>query len=105
MSISLSGAEKRALKSRAQTLEATVRVGQAGLSEPMVAGMEDALDRQELVKVRFVGMKEERRTLAPELAQKTSSALVQTVGNVAVYFRPGRRSAASAGVTEVPQTL
>jgi RNA-binding protein len=42
----------------------------------------------ELVKVRFVGLKEERRTLAPELAERTSSLLVQTVGNVAVYFRP-----------------
>lgn len=88
MSLSLSGAEKRRLKSRAQTLEAVVRVGQAGLSEPMVASMEEALARHELVKVRFVGLKEERRTLAPELAQKTSSLLVQTVGNVAVYFRP-----------------
>jgi len=35
-----------------------------------------------------VGLKEERRTLAPELADRTSSLLVQTVGNVAVYFRP-----------------
>ncbi len=88
MSISLSGAEKRLLKSRAQTLDSLVRVGQAGLSEQMVASMEEALARHELVKVRFVGLKEERRTLAPELAQKTSSVLVQTVGNVAVYFRP-----------------
>ena len=88
MSITLSGAEKRSLKSRAQTLEAVVRVGQAGLSEPLLASMEDALDRHELVKVRFVGLKEERRTLAPELAARTSSLLVQTVGNVAVYFRP-----------------
>jgi RNA-binding protein len=88
VSISLSGAEKRLLKSRAQTLDSVVRVGQAGLSEQMVASMEEALARHELVKVRFVGLKEERRTLAPELAQKTSSVLVQTVGNVAVYFRP-----------------
>ena len=88
MNITLSGAEKRALKSRAQTLDAVVRVGQAGLSEPMVASMEEALELHELVKVRFVGLKEERRTLAPELADRTSSLLVQTVGNVAVYFRP-----------------
>ena len=96
MSISLSGAEKRLLKSRAQTLDSVVRVGQAGLSEQMVASMEEALARHELVKVRFVGLKEERRTLAPELAQKTSSVLVQTVGNVAVYFRPS----AGAGSAE-----
>jgi RNA-binding protein len=87
VNITLSGAEKRSLKARAQTLDALVRVGQAGLSEPLLASMEDALGRHELVKVRFVGLKEERRTLAPELAERTSSLLVQTVGNVAVYFR------------------
>ena len=87
MNITLSGAEKRSLKARAQTLDALVRVGQAGLSEPLLASMEDALGRHELVKVRFVGLKEERRTLAPVLAERTSSLLVQTVGNVAVYFR------------------
>ncbi len=85
--MTLSGAEKRSLKARAQTLDALVRVGQAGLSEPLLASMEDALGRHELVKVRFVGLKEERRTLAPALAEQTSSLLVQTVGNVAVYFR------------------
>ncbi len=93
MNITLSGAEKRSLKSRAQTLDALVRVGQAGLSEPLVASMEDALASHELVKVRFVGLKDERRTLAPELAERTSSLLVQTVGNVAVYFRPSAEGA------------
>ena len=93
MNITLSGAEKRSLKARAQTLDALVRVGQAGLSEPMVASMEDALARHELVKVRFVGLKDERRTLAPELAERTASLLVQTVGNVAVYFRPSEEGA------------
>jgi RNA-binding protein len=88
VSIVLTGAQKRALKSRAQTLDAIVRVGQGGLSDPMVAGMEQALAAHGLVKVRFVGQKEEKRTLAPELAEKTSSVLVQMVGNVAVYYRP-----------------
>jgi RNA-binding protein len=99
MNITLSGAEKRSLKSRAQTLDAVVRVGQAGLSEPMVASMEEALVRHELVKVRFVGLKDERRTLAPELAERTSSLLVQTVGNVAVYFRPSESGSADEAPT------
>ena len=83
----LSGAQKRALKSRAQLLEAVVRIGQAGVTEAVVASLEQALEVHELVKVRFAGFKEERRTLAPELAQATRSVLVQQVGNVAVFFR------------------
>jgi RNA-binding protein len=37
--------------------------------------------------VRFADFKEERKTLAPQLAERTSSALIQQVGNVAVFFR------------------
>jgi RNA-binding protein YhbY len=83
VNITLSGAEKRSLKSRAQTLDALVRVGQAGLSEPLVASMEDALASHELVKVRFVGLKDERRTLAPELAAAGVQLKVVNPGFVA----------------------
>lgn len=87
MSETLTGAEKRALKSRAQLLEAVVRIGQAGVTEAVVASLNQALEQHALVKVRFAGFKEERRTLAPDLAQTTGSVLVQQVGNVAVFYR------------------
>lgn len=87
MSDTLSGSEKRALKSRAQLLDAVVRIGQAGVTEAVVASLSEALKQHDLVKVRFTGFKEERRTLAPQLAEATHSLLVQQVGNVAVYYR------------------
>ena len=87
MSGPLTGAEKRALKSRAQLLEAVVRIGQAGLSEAVVASLDEAIRQHSLVKVRFADFKEERRTLAPQLAEATRSVLVQQVGNVAVFYR------------------
>ncbi len=87
MSASLTGAEKRNLKSRAQLLEAIVRVGQAGVTDAVVASLDEALGLHGLVKVRFSGFKEERRTLAPEMAERTGSFLVQQVGNVAVFYR------------------
>ena len=87
MSEILSGAEKRALKSRAQLLEAVVRIGQAGVTEAVVASLDSALQDHSLVKVRFSDFKEERHTLAPQLAERTGSTLLQQVGNVAVYYR------------------
>jgi len=39
------------------------------------------------VKMKFTDFKEERKTLAPEIAEKTGSTLVMQVGNVAVFFR------------------
>ena len=37
--------------------------------------------------VKFSDFKEEKKTLAPQLAEKTGSELIMRVGNVAVLFR------------------
>jgi RNA-binding protein len=83
----LTGAQKRALKSRAQLLEAVIRIGQSGMTDAVLRSLDDALSLHELVKVRFADFKEERKTLAPQIAERTASALIQQVGNVAVFFR------------------
>jgi RNA-binding protein len=84
----LSAGQKRALRSRAQTLDATVRVGQSGVTDALVETLDAALGCHELVKVRFCDFKEGRKSLSPQLAGRTGSALVQIVGNVAVFYRP-----------------
>ena len=86
-SSTLTGAQKRALKSRAQILESVIRIGQSGVTDALLQSLDNALSQHELVKVRFADFKEERKTLAPQLAERTSSALIQQVGNVAVFFR------------------
>lgn len=87
MTSSLSNAELRELKARAQKLDASVRIGRDGASEAFYRALEEALALHELVKVKFADFKEEKKTLAPEIAEKSGSRLVMRVGNVAVYFR------------------
>src|SRR5271154_97905 len=77
----------RELKARAQHLEPMFKVGKAGLSEGFIKSVNEGLALHELVKVKFVEFKEEKKTLAPELAEKTSSRLIMRVGNVAVLYR------------------
>lgn len=84
----LTNAEKRDLKARAQRLDPIVKLGHAGMSPAFLQGMEDALTRHGLVKMKFADFKEERKTLAPKIAAETRSELVMQVGNVAVFFRP-----------------
>jgi len=83
----LTGSQKRQLKSIAQRLEATVRVGKNGLSDGFFKELNDALERTELVKVRLADLKEEKKVLAPQIAEKSGSHFVTRVGHVAVYFR------------------
>ncbi len=68
-------------------MDARVHVGKAGLSEGLIAAMEEALARAELVKVRFDAFKDEKIALSEELAVRTQSALIARVGHVAVFFR------------------
>gem|GEM_PF-1252312 len=83
----LSNAEIRQLKARAQHLEPTFKVGKAGLSEGFLKSVAEALAHHDLIKVKFVEFKEEKKTLAMELADKTGSRLIMRVGNVAVLWR------------------
>jgi RNA-binding protein len=92
----LTNAEIRKLKAQAQRLEATFKVGKAGLSEAFLKSVDEGLAHHELVKVKFVEFKEEKKRLAPELAEKTSSHLIMRVGNVAVLYR-AKPAQATAG--------
>jgi RNA-binding protein len=83
----LTNADKRALKARAQKLEPIVKLGHAGLSEAFLASMDAALTTHELVKMKFTDFKEEKKTLAPQIAERTGSTLLMQVGHVAVFFR------------------
>ena len=83
----LAGPLLRRLKSMGQLLKPVVFVGKDGLSTGLVASVDQALSDHELIKVKFDAHKEEKKVLAPDLAARTSSHLIQRVGNVAVLFR------------------
>ncbi len=86
--VELTNAEIRALKAQAQRLKATLKVGKEGLSPAFLAALDDALTHRELVKVKFDELKEQKKELSPQLAEKTGSHLVTRVGNVVVLYRP-----------------
>src|SRR4051812_50034047 len=76
MTSTMSGAEKRALRARGQKLEATVRLGHAGITEGWLRALDEALAKDELVKVRFTDPAVDRKVIAPEVAEKSGSEMV-----------------------------
>lgn len=86
--LSLSNAETRALKARAQRLKAMLKIGKEGLSPQFLAALDETLKYHELVKVKFDDLKEQKKELAPQVAEKSGSHLVTRVGNVVVLYRP-----------------
>jgi RNA-binding protein len=86
--VSLTNAQIRAFKAQAQRLKATLKVGKEGLSPQFLAAVDEALKHSELIKIKFDNFKEQKKELAPQLAEKSGSHLVTRVGNVVVLFRP-----------------
>ena len=83
----LKGSERMYLRGLAHHLKPTVQVGKTGVSPNVLAALDEALEHHELIKVRFVDFKEQRKTLAQSMAQESGSALVGLVGNVAILYR------------------
>lgn len=93
MQPNLTEKQKKHLRGLAHAREPVVLIGQGGLSPAISGELETALGAHELVKVRArVGDREQRDTIFAELAQQTRSALVQRIGNVAVFYRPRKDS-------------
>jgi RNA-binding protein len=86
--IPLTNAQIRDLKAQAQRLKATLKIGKEGLSPQFLAALDEVLKHHELVKVKFDEFKEQKKELAPQLAEKSRSHLVTRVGNVVVLYRP-----------------
>jgi RNA-binding protein len=83
----LNNAQIRKLKGMAQRMEASLKVGKQGLSDGFIKTLNEELSRHELVKVKFAEFKEQRKELAPQLAERTQSHLVTLLGNVVVLYR------------------
>jgi len=86
--------QRRWLKQHAHHLKPVVLLGQAGLSEAVLAEIERALDHHELIRVRVNGGdRDERDAQVEAIAEHTGSDLVQRIGNTASYFRANPKRA------------
>lgn len=81
--------QRRHLKGLAHPLKPVILIGNAGLTDAVVAETSRALTDHELIKVRLPGAdREERDTALQTLAERTGSAFVTRIGHIAVLFRP-----------------
>ena len=85
--MSLQGFQRRYLKGQAHGLKPLVQVGKLGLTEGLAASVREALDHHELVKVRFMDFKEEKKELSATLAQRCGAELIAILGHQALLYR------------------
>jgi RNA-binding protein len=85
----LTGKQRRHLRALGHGLKVVAQVGKEGLTDGLVAAIDQALADHELVKVRVgeaAGI--ERHEAAAELAGRTDSAVAQVLGSTILLYRP-----------------
>ena len=85
----LTNRERAALKARAHALEPKVHVGNAGVTDALVAEAERALAAHELIKVKIAtDDRDARVAMGDDIAARTSATAVHRVGKVIILWRP-----------------
>ena len=86
--MALSEKQKKHLRRLAHPLRPVVMLGNAGLTDGVEKELDRALSDHELVKVSArVGDRTARDAALDDLAARTSSEIVQRIGNVGVFYR------------------
>ena len=87
--ITLSVAERTALKARAHGLNPTVIIGNAGLTDSILAEISRTLKSHELIKVRVMNDdREARENMMLEICEKLNAGAVQHIGKILVIYQP-----------------
>ena len=87
--VRLTERQRRHLRGLAHPLKPVILVGNAGMTDGVVAETARALHDHELIKVRWAGADRAARDSGLEtLAARTGSALVTRIGHVAVLYKP-----------------
>lgn len=83
----LTSQRRRYLRSLAHHLEPSVYIGKQGVTDPVVQSAHEALAAHELIKIRYVDRKDEKKELTEELASRTGGQIAGVIGNVAILYR------------------
>jgi RNA-binding protein len=86
----LTSSQAKYLRGIAHGLKPVVFIGQKGLTDALIRSTEDAFDRHELIKIKFIEYKEKKQKaeIARDLEDRTGSHLAGMIGHMAILYRP-----------------
>jgi RNA-binding protein len=87
MPIPLTSPQRKHLRRLAHASHASVHFGKHGLTPTFLKSLYDALLHHELIKLRFLDQKDEKKEIAAQIEAATGAALVSLVGHTALLYR------------------
>lgn len=86
----LTSKQRSYLSGLAATLDPVVHLGKQGVEDGFLKALDKALEDHELVKLRFIDFKDDRKNIAHELAEELKAELVRVIGHTAIFFRQSK---------------
>jgi RNA-binding protein len=84
----LTGRQRRHLRSLGHHLEPVVQLGKQGLTDAVIAAVDEALERHELVKVRIgTECPDDRHEIAATLGPRVKGEVPQLLGRTLLVYR------------------
>lgn len=91
MSLTLTTKQLQYLKSLAHHLKPIVLLGNNGLTEGVIAEIDQALEHHELIKVKIAGANRETKQLIIDaICRETSATKVQLIGHILIIYRQAK---------------
>ena len=92
--MNLSSKERAFLKKIAHNMDPVVRIGKEGIDENVIKSIGDAVKKRELIKVKILQNSTIAidRDLGNEIAGKTASVFVDSIGKVMIFFKADNKN-------------
>lgn len=88
----LASVQAKYLRGIAHALKPVVFVGQKGVTHALIKSTDEAFQRHELIKVKFIDFKdkEQKKEIAAAIENKTDSRMAGMIGHVAIFYKQHR---------------
>ncbi len=83
----LTNAQRKYLRKLAHHLHPVTQVGNHGVTQQVMAKINQEPEAHELIKIRFIDFQDQKQELAGDLAERLDAVLVGLIGNIAVLYR------------------
>lgn len=80
------------LRGLANSIDAIFQIGKSGISDNLINQLNDALEARELIKITVLeNAPDSVRPIAEEIAERTNSTLVQTIGSKVTLYKARKK--------------
>ena len=91
--MNLTSKQRAYLGSEASTMNAIFQIGKASLTPELINGLDEALEKRELIKISVLkNCADDPREIAEIIAERTHSVVVKVIGKKIILFRQAKKN-------------